>query len=139
MKVKLTRTSGSELHCEAPDGRSIVLAGSPEIGPSEAGVRPMQAVLMALGGCSAMDVLLVLQRGRHTVDTLEVEVEGTRADATPAVFTDIHLHFLASGDFSAAKLQRAVDLSLEKYCSVAHMLQPGVRITHASTLTGAPG
>lgn len=112
----------------------MTLSGSDAIGPSTDGVRPMQAVLMAMAGCSSLDIQLVLQRGRHRVDTLNAVVDGTRADAVPAVFTDIHVHFTASGDFPAHKLERAVKLSMEKYCSVATMLAPTVTITHSCAL-----
>ena len=137
MKVKLTRTHGSQFDCTNEEGRSITLSGSPAIGPSDAGVRPMQALLMSLGACSSMDVLLILQKGRHRVDSLEVSIDGERADAVPAVFTDIRVHFAASGDFGEHKLERAVRLSMEKYCSVARMLEPTAQITHSHELVPA--
>lgn len=137
MKVRLERTHGSQFHCVNEDGRSIVLSGSEAIGPSDDGVRPMQALLMALAGCSSMDVLLILQKGRHSVASLDVAIDATRADAVPAVFTQIHLHFVASGDFGLNKLERAVSLSLGKYCSVSKMLEPTVQITHSCALASA--
>jgi len=135
MRVTLTRTHGAEYRGENEAGRHITLSGSPDIGPSDAGVRPMEAVLLALAGCSIVDVQLILQKGRHTVTHLAVTVEGQRADAVPAVFTDIHLRFEAAGDFPLQKLERAVALSHEKYCSVARMLEPGVHITMSSALS----
>jgi len=129
MKVKLERLYGAQFKGVSEDGASILLAGSPEIGESEAGMRPMQALLASLAGCSAIDVLNILQKGRHTVTRLDVSVDGERADAVPAVFTKIHLHYTASGDFPLQKLERAVALSQEKYCSVSHMLRGQVAIT----------
>ncbi|MGM0575183.1 MAG: OsmC family protein [Myxococcota bacterium] len=138
MRVTLNRTHGAQYEGRNEDGRTVTLSGSPEIGPSEAGVRPMQAVLFGLAGCSAVDVQLILQKGRYRVDDLEVIVDAERADAIPAVFTEIHMHFEASGDFPRKKLERAVRLSHEKYCSVARMLEPGVRITTSCALREEP-
>lgn len=115
-------------------GAEIRLSGSPEIGHSEEGLRPMQALLASLAGCSAIDVLHILQKQKHLVTRLDVEVDGERADAIPAVFTKIHLHYVAAGDFPLHKLERAVALSSEKYCSVSHMLRPTVTITTSCAL-----
>lgn len=94
----------------------------------------MQALLASLAGCSAMDVLHILQKQKHEVTRLDVEVNGERADAVPAVFTKIHLHYVAGGDFPLHKLERAVALSAEKYCSVSHMLRGSVAITTSCAL-----
>jgi putative redox protein len=134
MKVTLERTHGAQFRCLSEEGRELWLSGSEDIGPSERGMRPMQAVLAALAGCSSVDVLNILQRGRGEVTALHVTVEGTRADAIPAVFTKVHVHFEAAGDFSEHKLQRAVQLSMEKYCSVTKMLEPTVEVTHSWSL-----
>jgi len=134
MRVTISRQSGSQYVCKNEDGRTMTLSGSEAIGPSDDGVRPMQAVLMAMAGCSSLDIQLILQKGRHRVDKLEAVVDGERADAVPAVFTKIHVHFVAAGDFPEHKLVRAVDLSMEKYCSVATMLRPTVEITHSCEL-----
>lgn len=129
MRVTLTRTHGAQYLGKNEAGRTTAMSGSPDIGASEEGVRPMQALLLALAGCSAVDVQMILQKGRHQLSHLEVTVDGTRADAIPAVFTEIHMHFEAAGDFPDHKLARAVTLSHEKYCSVARMLEPDVKIT----------
>jgi putative redox protein len=138
MKLTLTRVHGAQYIGRNEAGREIALAGSPDIGASEAGVRPMEAVALGLASCSAVDVQLILQKGRHQVDWLEVTLEAERADAIPAVFTKIHLHFAASGDFPEKKLARAVQLSHETYCSVARMLEPGVEITTSYELVSTP-
>jgi len=134
MKVTLERLYGAQFRGSNEAGQSIMLAGAPDIGPAEEGLRPMQALLASLAGCSAIDVLNILQKGRHRVDKLDVQVDGERADAVPAVFTKIHLHFVAAGDFPLHKLERAVELSAEKYCSVSHMLRATVAITHSVEL-----
>jgi putative redox protein len=129
MKVRLVRTEGAQFRAENEAGRVTWIAGSDEIGSSTQGIRPMENVLASLAGCSAIDVIVILQRMRHTVTTLEVSLDGTRADAVPAVFTKIHVHFDVGGDFDEKKLERAVQLSMEKYCSVSKMLAPTVEIT----------
>jgi putative redox protein len=128
-RVTIKRISGAKFEGRNADGNVIVLDGPPSVGGVGQGVRPMQLVLIGLAGCSAVDVLHILQKGRLTLDDLEVQVEAVRADAVPAVFTDVHMRFVASGDFPDDRLQRAVELSVDKYCSVATMLQPDVKIT----------
>ena len=136
MQVSLKRISGSKFEAVNEEGNGTVLDGPEIVGGVKAGVRPMEMVLMGLAGCAGVDVLLILQKGKHRVDTLDIQVDGTRADAVPAVFTDIHIVFEASGDFTEKQLARAADLSLEKYCSVATMLRPGVSITHETKFGG---
>ena len=131
LKVTLNRIKGSEFRGENEAGEALLLAGTPEIGPADHGVRPMQALLMSLAGCSSMDVLMILQKGRHQVHEMQVEVEAERADAIPAVFERIHLHFKVAGDFPLQKLERAARLSMEKYCSVSMMLKGSVAISHS--------
>ena len=138
MKVTLERLHGAQYLGTNDAGRTIVLSGPPDIGPSDDGVRPMQALLLSLASCSAVDVQLILEKGRHRLDHLEVQVEGTRADTIPAVFTAIHLRWIGAGDFSLVKLERAVSLSMEKYCSVSHMLRGSVTFTTSCELAGVP-
>ena len=137
MKVTLVRTEGAQFLAQNEAGRSTVISGADEVGPSSEGIRPMENVLASLAGCSAVDVMLILQRGRHTVDALKVTMDAERADAIPAVFTKIHIHFEVGGDFDLKKLQRAVDLSMEKYCSVARMLSSTVEIVHSCSMPAA--
>jgi len=134
MKVTLERLHGAQFRGTNEAGQSIMLAGAPDIGPSDEGVRPMQALLLSLASCSSIDVLHILQKQHHRVDQLDVHVEAERADAVPAVFTKIHLRFVAAGDFPLHKLERAVALSADKYCSVSHMLRSTVAITHSAEL-----
>jgi putative redox protein len=117
---------------ESGSGHSIVMDGSPDHGGRNLGVRPMETVLIGLGGCSAFDVVLFLKKARQNIDDCEVLLEARRADTPPAVFTAIEMKFRVYGQaLSAAKVQRAVDLSVEKYCSVAKMLEKTAEITHS--------
>jgi len=134
MRVTLKRTRGAQFLASNGAGQTALIDGPADIGGQGEGVRPMEMLLMSLAGCSAMDVLLILQKQRQPVSDLTVDVEGKRADAVPAVYTDIHLIFTASGDLDAQKLARAVALSMEKYCSVTKMLEPTVRITHEACI-----
>lgn len=93
---------------------------------------PMEMVLMAAGGCSAIDVVSILQKGRHDVTDCEVKLTSERREEAPRLFTHINLHFVVTGKaLKDAAVSRAVDLSAEKYCSVALMLGKGVNITHS--------
>lgn len=112
-------------------GHTVRMDGPPEFGGQGSGVRPMEMLLMGLGGCSAFDVVHILQRGRHPVSDCRVTVNAERAETDPKVFTRIHLHFQVAGDgLGEAAVQRAVDLSAEKYCSAAIMLAQAAELTH---------
>lgn len=104
-------------------GQSIQLSGNKEA------VGPMESVLMAIAGCSAIDVEMILKKMRQDCKDIKVEVEGTRADDVPAVFTKIHLKFTIIGDVKPEKAHQAVEMSLTQYCSVAKMLEKSVEIT----------
>jgi putative redox protein len=133
-EVELTRVSGAVFDVTNAAGARLRIEGAPELGGTGQGFRPMETQLAALASCSAIDVLFILGRMRQTVETLTVRVQGERADAVPAVFTEITLSFEASGQVEAKKLERAVELSVTKYCSVARMLAPGVRIHYQARL-----
>jgi len=112
-------------------GHAMVMDGPPDAGGREQGPRPMEMVLLGLGGCSAFDVVHILQRSRRTVAACHVEIEAERAPTDPKVFTAIHMHFVVSGDaLGEDRVARAVELSAEKYCSVARMLASTAVITH---------
>lgn len=130
MKIKLTRTEGAQFLCENETGRVSYVSGPEGVGSSDKGIRPMESLLMALSSCAAVDVLMILEKGHFRVDMLDVQVEGERAkDQQPQVFTKIHMHFEVAGDFTERKLERAIELSMMKYCSVAKMLSATVAIT----------
>jgi putative redox protein len=117
---------------EAGSGHSVVLDGPPDHGGRGAGVRPMEMLLLGLGGCTSFDVVNILKKGRQRVTSCVTEIQAERADAQPAVFTKIHIHFKVAGErLRESAVKRAVELSAEKYCSASIMLaRGGVEITH---------
>ena len=116
---------------ESGSGHALVLDGAPEHGGRNIGVRPMEALLIGVGACSAFDVVTILRKGRQRVTDCVAELEAERADTTPAVFTRIHMRFVVRGHaLKESQVKRAVELSAEKYCSATAMLRPHVAISH---------
>lgn len=116
---------------ESGSGHSVVMDGAPEAGGRDLGVRPMEMLLLGLGGCTSFDVISILNKSRQKIRDCEVEIEAERATEVPKVFTRIHVHFIVSGrDLDEGKVARAVALSADKYCSASRMLQKAAAITH---------
>ncbi|MEI7796219.1 MAG: OsmC family protein [Methylococcaceae bacterium] len=117
---------------ESGSGHSVVMDGPLDLGGRNMGIRPMEMLLIGVGGCSSFDVVQILQKGRADLVGCVAELTAERVDAVPAVFSKIHLHFVVSGrDLKPAVVERAVKLSAEKYCSAAIMLgNAGVEMTH---------
>ncbi|UCB53812.1 MAG: OsmC family protein [Thiotrichales bacterium] len=116
---------------ESGSGHSVVMDGAPEVGGRNLGVRPMEMVLLGLGGCTSFDMVLILQRQRQAITDCQVEIEAERADQTPKVFTRIHVHYIVKGrGLDPKKVERAVNLTAEKYCSVSIMLSASVELSH---------
>ncbi len=116
---------------EADSGHALVMDGSVEIGGRNLGPRPMELLLMGLGGCSSIDVVMILQKSRQDIRDCVVEISARRADQDPKVFTEIHLHFVVSGKaLDPKRVAHAIDLSTEKYCSASIMLGKTAVITH---------
>lgn len=115
-------------------GATLRLDGSPDLGGDPSYLRPMEGVLASLASCSGVDVALILKKQRQPLETFEVDLAATRANAVPAVFETIHLTFRLTGAIAPNKAHRAVALAVEKYCSVATMLTPKVKITFAVQL-----
>ena len=134
MQIKLVQDGPVKFVATNNSGASIVIDGPADMGGQNAGLRPMETLLAALAGCSALDVIHIMKKQRQNLERLEIEVNGDRADAIPAVFTKIHVRFKGYGEIDMAKLQSAVSLSMEKYCSVTRMLQPTVDITAEGVL-----
>ena len=134
VEVKLKRIKNCNFEAVNSGGQVAMIDGPPSLGGEDKGVRPMEMVLMGLAGCSSMDLLLILGKQRQNPEDIEVTVKGTRVDDVPAVYSDIHMHFEVSGEVNEKKLQKAADLSVEKYCSVVKMLEPTVNITHSVSL-----
>ena len=132
MKAVVKWTDGVQFVAESGSGHGIIIDGPPEKGGRNTGPRPMELLLMGLGSCSSFDVIGILQKARQNVVDCHVEIEAERADAVPALFTSIHLHFVIKGyDIKEAQVKRAVELSAEKYCSASIMLAAGgVKISH---------
>ena len=124
---------GMAMVAESGSGHGFIMDGAPANGGRNAGARPMEVVLMGLGGCTTFDVMSILKKTRQQVTDCVVELQGERADAVPSVYTSIHVHFKVYGiKLDDAKVERAVKLSAEKYCSASLMLSQGnVEITHS--------
>jgi putative redox protein len=122
---------------ESGSGHAIVMDGAPEHGGRNLGIRPMEMLLLGLAGCTAFDVVMILNKSRQDIVDCEVLVDSDRADEVPKVFTRIHIHFVVSGnDLDAAKVEKAVNLSAEKYCSASKMLSATAEITHDFEIVG---
>ena len=116
---------------ESSSGHTVVIDGPSEYGGRNLGIRPMELLLQGLGGCTTFDVLLILKKARQPVTDCVVEITAERAETEPKVFTHIHIHFIVSGEgVSEKQVQRAIQLSAEKYCSASIMLAKSVEITH---------
>ena len=116
---------------ESETGHAVVMDGAPDIGGRNLGVRPMEMLLLGLGGCSAIDVMLILKKSREAVDDCVVEIEAQRAAQDPKVFAQINVHFIVTGRaLKEATVKRAIDLSAEKYCSASIMLGKTAVMTH---------
>ena len=116
---------------ETGSGHAVVMDGPPDFGGRNLGTRPMEMLLLGLGGCTQFDVLHILRKGRHDVRDCVVELEAERAETEPKVFTRIHIHYRVSGcGLTEKAVERAVKLSAEKYCSASIMLGAVVEISH---------
>ncbi|WP_441373485.1 OsmC family protein [Acinetobacter lwoffii] len=113
-------------------GHTIIMDGSAEYGGENRGPRPMELLLTGLGGCASFDIVTILKKARQDITDVRCELKAERADTIPAVFTKIHLHFVVTGKAIKEKqVAKAVELSVEKYCSASKMLSDGgVEITH---------
>lgn len=121
---------------ESGSGHNVVMDGPPDHGGKNAGIRPMEMLLIGLGGCASFDVISILQKSRQNVSGCYVELEAERADSVPSVFTKITMKFVVSGSgLKESQVSRAVSLSAEKYCSASIMLEKaGVEISHSYEL-----
>ena len=120
---------------ESGSGHSVVMDGAPDAGGRDLGLRPMETLLLGMGGCTAFDVVHILEKARETVIDCELEIEADRAEEDPKVFTQIKIRYIVSGkNLSRDKVQRAVDLSAEKYCSASIMLGKVANISHEVVL-----
>lgn len=131
MKARVKWIEQSQFVAQSGSGHSVVLDGPPEAGGQNLGVRPMEMVLLGLGGCTAFDVVDILRKKREQVTGCAVEIEADRAETAPKVFTKIHVRYIVTGrNIKEGSVKRAVELSAEKYCSVSIMLGKTAHMTH---------
>lgn len=132
MKATVRWLDGASFLGESGSGHTVVMDGPESAGGRDIGIRPMEMMLLGIGGCSSFDVVSILRKSRQDVTDCVAEVSADRADAVPAVFEKIHLRFIVTGrGLSEKQVVRAVSLSAEKYCSATIMLaQGGVEVTH---------
>lgn len=131
MKARIKWVENVAFMAESGSGHALVMDGAPDHGGNNLGPRPMEMLLMGMGGCTAFDVVQMLKKSRQAVDDCIVEIEAQRADDVPRVFTKIHTHFIIKGKgLKESHVQRAVSLSAEKYCSASIMLGQMAELTH---------
>lgn len=136
MQATVKWMDGAQFLGESGSGHSVVMDGPEDLGGRNTGFRPMEMLLLGVGGCSIYDILSMLKKSRQRVTDCRIDINAERADAVPAVFTKIHLHVVVTGvGLKEAQVKRAVALSAEKYCSASIMLGAGgVEITHSHEL-----
>ncbi|HEX3132913.1 MAG TPA: OsmC family protein [Planctomycetota bacterium] len=136
--VNWVAASGMAFVAETGSGHVVVMDGAPDGGGRNLAPRPMETVLAGTGGCTAYDVVLILQRGRHLVQGCQVKLTSERAPTDPKVFTRIHMHFIVTGKaLPDAAVQRAIQMSHEKYCSASIMLAKTAEITTSFEIVSA--
>jgi putative redox protein len=132
MKININRKNDL-FHMQAVNdtGNTIDMDGSPAIGGENKGFRPMQLLLAAIGGCSTIDIVNILRKQREPLEDIKITVDGEREpNVEPSLFQDIHVHFDLKGNLSEEKVKKAVDLSMQKYCSVAKTLEKTAKVTY---------
>jgi putative redox protein len=138
VKVSWNGPSGMSFRAQTGSGHMVAMDGAPEGGGHNLAPRPMEMLLVGTGGCTAYDVVLILQRGRENVLGCDVTLQAERAETDPKVFTKINFHFVVTGrNLKPAAVERAVKLSHEKYCSASIMLAATVEMTHSVEIVEA--
>lgn len=131
MKTTIRWIGEVGFQADSDSGHSVIMDGAPESGGQNRGPRPMELVLMGMGGCTAFDVVHILRKSRVDVRDCVAHIEAQRAPTDPKVFTHIHVHFVVAGHgLKTAQVARAIELSAEKYCSASIMLGKTAKITH---------
>ncbi|WP_207062631.1 OsmC family protein [Motiliproteus sp. SC1-56] len=139
MKVEITWGGDAQFNGQTGSGHTLTMDGPPDHGGQNKGPRPMEMLLLGLGGCTSFDVMSILKKARQDVVDCRAQIEAERADSVPAVFTRIHVHFVVTGrNLKESHVKRAVALSAEQYCSASIMLERGgVEVTHSYALVEA--
>ncbi|MBC7752396.1 MAG: OsmC family protein [Candidatus Saccharibacteria bacterium] len=132
MQASVKWVGGVAFEATSESGHQVLMDGSPAYGGENRGARPMELILLGLGGCAAFDIVTILKKARQDVTDVRCELQAERADDIPAVFTKIHLHFIVTGrGVKEKQVDKAIHLSADKYCSANRMLSlGGVEITH---------
>ena len=131
MNISVNWVDGMLMVGKSHSGHSITMDGPPEIGGDNLGVRPMEMLLLGVAGCTMIDVVTTLKKMRQDLTNCETKLSAERADEHPKVFTDIHIQFILKGqDLDSKKVEKAITLSAEKYCSASIMLGKTASITH---------
>ncbi|MGD8785440.1 MAG: OsmC family protein [Thioalkalispiraceae bacterium] len=131
MKAEVKWAGDARFDGISETGHTVIMDGAEEYGGKNQGARPMELLLLGMGGCSAFDVVLILKKARQEIADCIVQLEATRAETEPKVFTRIHAHFVVTGKgLSEQRVARAIELSAEKYCSASIMLGKTAEITH---------
>jgi len=132
MHVSVKWIDGVSFIGQSETGHAVVMDGAPENGGRNIGMRPMEMLLIGMGGCTSFDVVAILKKARQPIVHCVAEIDAARADEIPKVFTKIHVHFVVTGNnLNETQVERAVKLSAEKYCSASIMLSKSVEITHS--------
>lgn len=134
MHVRLAQVGTAAFEATGGTGGKLIVDGAPEIGGEGRGMRPMELLLASVASCSAMDVLHILRKQREPLEDLSITIEGARPDAQLAPYTRMKLVFVARGAVDPHKLERAVSLAVENYCSARATLGPGVEVTWEARL-----
>lgn len=136
-EARVTFVDGLQFVGEADSGHAVVMDGDVEVGGKNTGSRPMEMLLMGIGGCSGMDVISILRKKKENVTGLEIKIKGQKAENYPKKFTDINLEFIVTGkNVSEEAVKKAVELSMEKYCSVKATLEGSAKITWSWKIKG---
>ncbi len=137
MKARIKWVEAATFLGESGSGHAVVMDGPPESGGRDLGVRPMEMLLLGMGGCASFDVVHILKKSRQPITDCVAEISAERADQEPKVFTKIHIHFVVTGDnLKDKQVARAVSLSAEKYCSASIMLGKTADVSHSYEIGG---
>lgn len=138
MKAEIDWDGNVRFSAHTESGHDIVMDGAPKHGGNNEGARPMELLLVGMGGCTGFDVVGILKKARADLQSLKIRLDAERADATPAVFTKIHVHFVLTGSgLKESLVERAIHLSAEKYCSASIMLGQTADISHSFEIVEA--
>lgn len=138
MRIEVKR-AGAPYHFEAtgPGGHQVHMDEPPENGGTGLGASPMQMLIMAMGGCSGIDIVMILDKQRQRIDSFDMEIDAERPKGVVgAPYSRVHAHYILTGDIDPAKAQRAIRLSIDKYCGVSNTLRPTAEITASVTVNG---